>query len=74
EHTPRLVFGVHGVPAETVHQRLFANGIVSTPAPTTPLLQDMGVAEMGGAVAVGLGPFNTEVDIEQLIRTVASLA
>ena len=34
----------------------------------------MGVAEMGGAVTVGLAPFNTETDIEQLIRTVASLA
>lgn len=74
ERIPRLMFGVVGVPAETVHQRLFANGIVASRVDVCPLLEDMGVAEMGGAVAVSLGPFNTQADIEQLIRTVASLA
>ena len=57
-----------------VHQRLLAHGIVSTLARPSQLLTDMGVDEMGGAVTIGLGPFNTETDIEQLIRTVASLA
>ena len=74
ERLPRLTFGVQGVPAATVYERLFDNGIVTTLATPTPLLTDMGLEEMGGAVTVGLGPFNTYADIEQLIRVVASLA
>lgn len=74
ERLPRLTFGVQGVPAATVHERLFDNGIITTLANPTPLLTDMGLEEMGGAVTVGLGPFNTYADIEQLIRVVASLA
>lgn len=74
ERIPRLMFGVRGVPSTMVHQRLLAHGIVSTLARPSQLLTDMGVDEMGGAVTIGLGPFNTETDIEQLIRTVASLA
>jgi len=34
----------------------------------------MGVADMGGAVTISMSPFNTQNDIEQLVRTVASLA
>lgn len=74
ERIPRLTFGVQGVPAATVHERLFDNGIVTTLAEPSPLLAEMGADEMGGAVTVGLGPFNTYADIEQLIRVVASLA
>ena len=74
DRLPRLTFGVQGVPAATVYERLFDNGIVTTLASPTPLLNDMGLEEMGGAVTVGLGPFNTYADIEQLIRVVASLA
>ena len=74
ERIPRLMFGVRGVPSTTVHQRLFANGIVSTMARPSQLLTDMGVDDMGGAVTIGLAPFNTGADIDQLIRTVASLA
>ena len=33
----------------------------------------MGIAEAGGAVGVGLQPFNTPHDIDQLVRAVASL-
>ena len=77
ERLPGLTFGVQGVPAATVYERLFDNGIVTTlttPDEATPLLTEMGIEEMGGAVTVGLGPFNTEADVEQLIRVVASLA
>lgn len=74
ERLPRLTFGVQGVPAKTVYERLFDNGIVTTLAQHTPLLTDMGIEEMGGAVTVGLSPYNTEADVEQLIRVVASLA
>ncbi|MGP5246559.1 aminotransferase class V-fold PLP-dependent enzyme [Corynebacterium flavescens] len=74
DRLPRLTFAVRGVPAETVHQRLFDNGLVTTLAPRTPLLTEMGVDEVGGAVTVALGPFNTRHDIEHLTRVVASLA
>ena len=74
ERIPRLAFGVVGVPSETVLRRLLANGIVATQTCATPLLDDMGVADMGGAVTIAMSPFNTQNDIEQLVRTVASLA
>lgn len=74
DRLPRLAFGVVGVPAEVVQRRLFANGIVAKQTVLTPVLEEMGVAEMGGAVTVALAPFNTEGDVEQLVRAVASLA
>lgn len=74
DRLPRLTFAVQGVPAETVHQRLFDNGLVTTLAPRTPLLTEMGLEEIGGGVTVALGPFNTHADIENLTRVVASLA
>ncbi|WP_342318835.1 aminotransferase class V-fold PLP-dependent enzyme [Corynebacterium mayonis] len=74
DRVPRLTFGVMGVPSSTVYQRLFANGIIATETPMSPLLVDMGAPELGGAVTVSLGPFNTAADVDQLIRTVASLA
>lgn len=74
DRIPRLTFGVRDVPASTVYQRLVANGMVATVASTSSLLEEMGVAEMGGAVTVGLAPFTTQSDIVQLTRTVASLA
>jgi len=74
DRLPRLTFAVRGVPAETVYKRLFDNGLVTTLAPQTPLLTEMGVEEIGGAVTVALGPFNTYHDVEHLTRVVASLA
>lgn len=78
DRIPRLTFAVHGVPAGTVHQRLFDNGLITTlvepQSVRTAALNDMGLDELGGAVTVGLGPFNTAHDIAQLTRVVASLA
>ncbi|MFH0412985.1 aminotransferase class V-fold PLP-dependent enzyme [Corynebacterium sp. L4756] len=71
---PRLSFAVQGVPAETVHQRLFGNNLVTTLTPRSELLTEMGADDIGGAVTVSLSPFNTHQDIEHLIRVVASLA
>ena len=62
------------VPAKTVHQRLFSNGLVTTLTPRSELLTEMGVDDIGGAVTVSLSPFNTHQDVEHLIRVVASLA
>lgn len=72
--TPRISFGVRGVPAKTVFDRLLDNGLYCTLTPTDPLLDDMGAAELGGTVTVSLSPFNTGQDIDHLTRVVASLA
>lgn len=74
DRLPRLTFAVRDVPAEVIHRRLFDNGLVTTTAPHTPLLTEMGVDEVGGAVTVSLSPFSTHHDIEHLTRVVASLA
>lgn len=74
ERIARVTFGVRGVPAQTVYRRLIDNHVVTTVTTETPLLRDMGMDEIGGAVTVGLSPFNTDSDIRQLVRVVASLA
>ena len=74
DRLPRLTFAVRDVPADVIHRRLFDNGLVTTTAPHTPLLTEMGVDEVGGAVTVSLSPFSTYHDIEHLTRVVASLA
>ena len=74
DRLPRLTFAVRDVPADVIHRRLFDNGLVTTIAPHTPLLTEMGVEEVGGAVTVSLSPFSTYQDIEHLTRVVASLA
>ncbi|RNE48223.1 aminotransferase class V-fold PLP-dependent enzyme [Corynebacterium alimapuense] len=74
DRVPRLSFAVRGVPAETVHQRLIDNGLVTTILPASQLFSEMGVDEVGGAVTASLAPFNTRYDIEHLTRVVASLA
>ena len=74
DRLPRLTFAVRDVPADVIHRRLFDNGLVTTTAPHTPLLTEVGVDEVGGAVTVSLSPFSTYHDIEHLTRVVASLA
>ena len=74
DRVPRVTFLVPGVSAETVQQRLMANGIVTSVSPHDPLLEAMGAGEAGGSVTVGLSPFNTTHDIDQLTRALASLA
>ncbi|WP_394281446.1 aminotransferase class V-fold PLP-dependent enzyme [Corynebacterium sp.] len=74
ERLPRLSFLVKGVPAETVYYRLLDNGVVTTVTPSTTLLTDMGVEDIGGSVTISLSPFNTTADVFHLIRVVASLA
>lgn len=74
ERVPRISFAVRGVPAATVHRRLLDNGILTTMTPSTPVLQDMGLDEVGGAVTVSLAPFSQSHDVEHLTRVVASLA
>lgn len=75
DYIPRVSFLVDGVPAETVVGRLLANGLVTSVVDVaqSPLLEAMGVGESEGAVGVGLQPFNTPHDVDQLVRAVASL-
>ena len=75
QHIPRVSFLVDGVSAKVVVDRLLDNGLVTSivDAYESPLLEAMGIAEAGGAVGVGLQPFNTPHDIDQLVRAVASL-
>lgn len=74
DRIPRLSFTVREVPAEMVHRRLMDNHLVTTVSPKDPLLDAMGVSEAGGSITIGLGPFNTTYEIDQLIRVLASLA
>ena len=75
QHIPRVSFLVDGVSAKVVVDRLLDNGLVTSivDAYESPLLEAMGIDEAGGAVGVGLQPFNTPHDIDQLVRAVASL-
>nr|WP_120492798.1 aminotransferase class V-fold PLP-dependent enzyme [Corynebacterium lactis] len=75
DHIPRVSFIVAGVAAETVVGRLFDNGLVTSAVDIaqSPLFEAMGIGESEGAVGVGLQPFNTPHDIDQLVRAVASL-
>lgn len=75
DRIPRVSFIVADVPAATVVRRLLDNHLVTsavTPGGSA-LLEAMGVMEAGGAVTVGLQPFNTPHDVDQLVRAVASL-
>lgn len=73
DRVPRLTFVVRGIDAETVQERLFSNSLVTSLAPHDPLLENMGVFEAGGALSIGLAPFNTYADIDHLTRVLASL-
>ena len=72
DRIPRVSLVVPGVDAQTVHQRLLDNRLITTVSPRDPLLEQMGAREAGGSVTVSLGPFNTTADIDQLTRAVAS--
>ncbi|MBV7294421.1 aminotransferase class V-fold PLP-dependent enzyme [Corynebacterium sp. TAE3-ERU12] len=77
DRVPRVSFivGEGAIPAADVVRRLMNNGVVTSSVQhgDSALLEAMGVFEANGAVAVGLQPFNTSSDIDQLVRGVASL-
>lgn len=74
DRIPRVSFMVTGVPAVTVQRRLLTNGLVTAICPHDPLLEAMGAFDAGGAITIGLAPYNTMNDIDQLTRVLASLA
>lgn len=74
DRLPVATFCIPGVPAATILDRLYSQGIVATATPADPVLQAMGLDAHEGAVTVSLAAFNTTQDIDQLLRALASLA
>ncbi|HTM86519.1 MAG TPA: aminotransferase class V-fold PLP-dependent enzyme, partial [Mycobacterium sp.] len=73
ERIPVVSFAVQQVPAERVIQRLADNGILAVSNPASRVLEAIGVADIGGAVTVGLGHYSTAAEVDQLVRALASL-
>ena len=70
---PVASFVVDGVPAERVVQRLADNGVLATTNASSRVLDLIGVNEIGGAVTVGLAPYTTMGEVDQMVRALASL-
>ncbi|GAB2919512.1 cysteine desulfurase-like protein [Rhodococcus aerolatus] len=71
---PVISFSVAGVSAKDVVHRLADNGICAFSGDRgTPVLDALGVDEVGGAVQVGLAHYTTAGEVDQLVRAVASL-
>jgi cysteine desulfurase family protein (TIGR01976 family) len=70
---PVLSFAVQEVPAERVISRLADNGVLAVLDTDSRVLDAIGVNDIGGAVTVGLGHYTTTAEVDQLVRTLASL-
>ncbi|CFB09814.1 cysteine desulfurase-like protein [Mycobacterium tuberculosis] len=70
---PVVSFAVHKVPADRVVQRLADNGILAIANTGSRVLDVLGVNDVGGAVTVGLAHYSTMVEVDQLVRALASL-
>lgn len=71
---PMLSFTVAGIPATKVTQRMADNGICALATRGgSRVLDAIGVAEIGGAVTIGLGHYTTAHEVDQLVRVIASL-
>lgn len=70
---PVVSFAVHKVPADRVVQRLADNGILAIANTGSRVLDVLGVNDVGGAVTVGLAPYSTMAEVDQLVRALASL-
>jgi selenocysteine lyase/cysteine desulfurase len=70
---PLTSFVVDGVPAERVVQRLADNDVLAIGNANSRVLEVIGVDEIGGAVTIGLAHYSTVAEIDQLVRTLASL-
>lgn len=72
---PTVSFTVDGVPAEKVASHLADRRIatVASGRGTSRLLDSLGVSDEGGAVSVGLAPYTTAFEIDQLVRELRNL-
>lgn len=75
DRVPRVSFLVPGLPAATVAERLRDNGVAAETVglEDSALFDQMGVAEMGGAVCVAFAPHNTRHDVDQLVRVIGGM-
>jgi cysteine desulfurase family protein (TIGR01976 family) len=73
DRIPVVSLAVHGVPAERVVQRLADNGILAISNANSRVLDLLGVNDVGGAVTLGLAHYSTMAEVDQLVRTLASL-
>ncbi|KJR08198.1 aminotransferase class V-fold PLP-dependent enzyme [Gordonia sihwensis] len=69
---PVVSFVVEGVPATEVCVRLSDNGIAALAEVPSRALGSIGVDEIGGAVTVGLSPYSTPYEVDQLVRVLGS--
>ncbi|SIS22170.1 cysteine desulfurase-like protein [Williamsia sterculiae] len=70
---PAVSFTVAGVSADKVVRRLADNGICALADIRSRALEAIGVPDVGGAVTIGLGPYSTPYDVDQLVRALGSL-
>jgi len=71
---PTVAFTVSQMKAPDVVERLAAMGVCAFADPGLHgVLAALGIGEIGGAVVVGLAHYTTTVEVNQLIRAVASL-
>ncbi|MFC4606070.1 cysteine desulfurase-like protein [Rhodococcus kronopolitis] len=71
---PTISFTVDGVPAEKVSQHFTEHRIGTVVGGRgSRLLDSLGVNDEGGAVTIGLAPYTTRYEIDQLVRAVSSL-
>ncbi|WP_343466586.1 cysteine desulfurase-like protein [Rhodococcus aetherivorans] len=72
---PTLSFTVAGVPAEKVAAHLADRRIatVAVSRGTSRLLDSLGVSDEGGAVTIGLAPYTTRYELDQLVRELRNL-
>lgn len=70
---PRVTFCLPGIPAERIFQGLLERRLVTAAATPDPLLRNMGLDEVDVALTVGLGPYNTTHDVDQLVRALAAI-
>ncbi|WP_259158541.1 aminotransferase class V-fold PLP-dependent enzyme [Corynebacterium sp. ES2715-CONJ3] len=70
---PRATFCIPGLSAETIHQYLVDNRVVSTLTTLDPLLVAMGLNQEEGAITCSLAPYNTRHDIDRLVQSLAAL-
>ncbi|MGB3301069.1 aminotransferase class V-fold PLP-dependent enzyme [Gordonia sp. (in: high G+C Gram-positive bacteria)] len=69
---PIVSFVVSGVTAADVCARLSDNGIAALNDIPNRALAAIGVADIGGAVTVGLSPYSTPFEVDQLVRVLGS--
>lgn len=71
---PTVSFTMPGVPAAKAVKRLADNGICALANQPSRYFTQLGVPEYGGAITIGLAAYSTPYDVDQLVRTLASLS